>query len=134
MECNKISIRNFRNIEAAQIEFDNGVNILCGENAQGKTNLLEAIHFTSLGKSFRTVHDEEMIRFGEEFAEVSLDFTDSVRRQNITVRMMQGKKKQIEHNKNKVTKTSLSKLVSVILTESVKASPSLEKSNFSTCL
>ena len=106
MECNKISIRNFRNIEAARIEFDGGVNILCGENAQGKTNLLEAIHFTSLGKSFRTTHDEEMIRFGEEFCQVSLDFTDSVRRQNVTVRMMSGKKKQIEHNKNKVTKLS----------------------------
>ena len=106
MECNKISIRNFRNIEAADITFDGGVNILCGENAQGKTNMLEAIHFTSLGKSFRTQHDEEMIRFGEEFCEVSLDFTDTLRRQNITVRMMQGKKKQIEHNKNKVTKLS----------------------------
>ena len=106
MECNKISIRNFRNIERAEIEFESGVNILCGENAQGKTNLLEAIHFTSLGKSFRTTHDEEMIRFGDEFCEVSLDFTDSVRRQNITVRMMAGKRKQIEHNRIKVSRVS----------------------------
>ena len=101
MECNKISIRNFRNIEAADIEFDGGVNILCGENAQGKTNMLEAIHFTSLGKSFRTTHDEEMIRFGEEFCEVSLDFTDTLRRQNITVRMMQGKKSRLSTTKTK---------------------------------
>ena len=106
MECNKISIRNFRNIERAEIEFESGVNILCGENAQGKTNLLEAIHFTSLGKSFRTTHDEEMIRFGEDFCEVSLDFSDSVRRQNITVRMMAGKRKQIEHNRIKVGRVS----------------------------
>ena len=106
MECNKISIRNFRNIEAAEIEFESGVNILCGENAQGKTNLLEAIHFTSLGKSFRTTHDEEMIRFGSESCEVSMDFCDSLRRQNITVRMMPGRRKHIEHNKNKVTKVS----------------------------
>ena len=106
MECKRISIRNFRNIERAEIEFESGVNILCGENAQGKTNLLEAIHFTSLGKSFRTTHDEEMIRFGDEFCEVSLDFTDSVRRQNITVRMMAGKRKQIEHNRIKVSRVS----------------------------
>ncbi|MBR5120150.1 MAG: DNA replication and repair protein RecF, partial [Clostridia bacterium] len=106
MECNKISIRNFRNIEAAEIEFESGVNILCGENAQGKTNLLEAIHFTSLGKSFRTTHDEEMIRFGSDSCEVSMDFCDSLRRQNITVRMMPGRRKHIEHNKNKVTKVS----------------------------
>ena len=106
MECKKISICNFRNIERAEIVFDGGVNILCGENAQGKTNLLEAIHFTSIGKSFRTSHDEEMIRFGEELCQVSLDFCDSVRTQNITVRMMPGKRKQIEHNKNKVSRVS----------------------------
>jgi len=106
MECNKIRIRDFRNIEQAEIEFDSGVNILCGENAQGKTNLLEAIHFTALGKSFRTSHDEEMIRFGAESCEVSMDFTDSVRRQNITVRMMAGKRKHIEQNKVKVGRVS----------------------------
>ena len=106
MECNKIRIRDFRNIEQAEIEFDSGVNILCGENAQGKTNLLEAIHFTALGKSFRTSHDEEMIRFGAESCEVSMDFTDSVRKQNITVRMMAGKRKHIEQNKVKVGRVS----------------------------
>ena len=90
MKCNAIRIENFRNIERAEIEFDEGVNILVGNNAQGQTNLLEAISFTALGKSFRTSHEEEMIRFGEEMAAVSLDFTDSVRRQNITVRMMRG--------------------------------------------
>ena len=102
MDCNRIRIRDFRNIESADITFEEGVNILCGENAQGKTNLLEAIHFTALGKSFRTSHDEEMIRFGAESCEVSMDFTDSVRRQNITVRMMAGKRKHIEQNKVKV--------------------------------
>ena len=106
MECNKIKIQNFRNIEAAEIEFDRGVNILAGDNAQGKTNLLEAIGFTALGKSFRTSHEEEMIRFGEEMAEISLDFTDSVRRQNITVRMMKGHRRRIEHNRVKVSRLS----------------------------
>ena len=71
MECNRIVIRDFRNIERANIEFEDGVNILCGENAQGKTNLLEAISFASIGKSFRTSHDEEMIRFGAESCEIS---------------------------------------------------------------
>ena len=106
MECNRIVVRDFRNIESASIEFDSGVNILCGENAQGKTNLLEAISFASLGKSFRTSHDEEMIRFGAELSEISLDFTDSVRRQNITVRMMAGRRKHIEQNYLKVGRVS----------------------------
>ena len=106
MECNQIRIRNFRNIEEATVCFDPGVNILTGANAQGKTNLLEAISFAALGKSFRTVHEEDMIRFGAEGAEVSVDFTDSVRRQNITVRMMPGHRRRIEHNKIKINRVS----------------------------
>ena len=106
MECKRIKITDFRNIERAEIEFDPGVNILCGENAQGKTNLLEAIAFASLGKSFRTSRDEEMLKFGAEFSEVSLDFCDSVREQNITLRLMAGKRKHIEHNKIKVGRVS----------------------------
>ena len=106
MECNEIRIRNFRNVEEARVCFDGGVNILCGANAQGKTNLLEAIGFTALGKSFRTIHEEDMIRFGAESAEVSVDFTASGRKQNITVRMMPGQRRRIEHNKVKVGRVS----------------------------
>ncbi len=106
MECNRIQITDFRNIEYASIDFEGGVNILCGQNAQGKTNLLEAIAFASLGKSFRTSRDEEMIRFGAELAEVSLDFTDSARRQNITLRLMAGKRKHIEQNHVKIGRVS----------------------------
>ena len=106
MICHAIKVKNFRNIEQAELTFDDGVNILVGNNAQGKTNLLEAIGFTALGKSFRTSHEEEMIRFGAEMAEVSLDFSDSVRRQNVTVRMMRGKRRRIEHNHVKVSRLS----------------------------
>jgi len=106
MECNRIKIRNFRNIEEAELEFDGGINILMGENAQGKTNLLEAIGFTALGKSFRTSHEEELLRFGSDFCEISMDYTDSARRQNITVRMMPGKRRRIEQNKVKVGRLS----------------------------
>ena len=106
MECNRIRIKHFRNITEADVSFDPGVNILVGENAQGKTNLLEAIHFAALGKSFRTTHDEDLIQFGESFCEISLDFSDSIRPQNISVRMMSGKRRQIEHNHVKITRLS----------------------------
>ncbi len=95
MHCNRIIVKDFRNIEYADVSFDDGVNILFGANAQGKTNLLEAIGYAAIGKSFRTSHDEDLIRFGSEMSEISLDFSDSVRRQNITVRMMRGKRKRI---------------------------------------
>lgn len=106
MECNRIRIRDFRNIESADVTFDAGVNILVGENAQGKTNLLEAIRFAALGKSFRTPHEEDLFRFGTDFCEISLDFSDSVRAQNLTVRMQKGKRRHLEHNRVKVGKVS----------------------------
>ena len=106
MICNRIKVSDFRNVESAEVNFTDGVNVLAGENAQGKTNLLEAIFYTALGKSFRTPHDEDMIRFGAECAEISLDFTDSLRRQNLTVRMMSGKRRRIEHNHVKVNRVS----------------------------
>ena len=106
MQINALELYGFRNYDHVFLEFDPGCNVIYGENAQGKTNLLEAISFTALGKSFRTSHEEELIRFGEEFAEVSLDFTDSVRRQNITVRMMTGHRRRIEQNGVKVGRLS----------------------------
>ena len=106
MICNRIQVSNFRNIENADVCFGSGVNILVGENAQGKTNLLEAISYTALGKSFRTPHDEDLIRFGSESAEISMDFTDSQRRQNLTVRLMKGKRRRIEQNRVKVDRVS----------------------------
>lgn len=106
MVCDHIRIENFRNIVRADVDFCEGVNILAGANAQGKTNLLEAIGYAALGKSFRTSHDEDMIRFGADHAEISMDFTDSVRKQNLTVRLMPGKRRRIEQNHVRVTKVS----------------------------
>ena len=106
MICNRICVSHFRNIERAEVHFEDGVNVLAGANAQGKTNLLESIFYTSIGKSFRTPHDEDLIQFGAEFTEISLDFTDSVRRQNLTVRMMPGKRRRIEQNRVKLSRVS----------------------------
>lgn len=106
MICNHISVRQFRNIEQADVSFSDGVNILHGKNAQGKTNLLEAIHLVSVGRSFRGAKEAEMIGFDADCATVSVDFTDSVRRQNLTLRLFRGKKRQIEQNKVKLTKMS----------------------------
>ena len=52
MLCHAVSVLQFRNIENATVRFDKGVNVLYGENAQGKTNLLEAVYFAAIGKSF----------------------------------------------------------------------------------
>lgn len=106
MLCKKVELCNFRNAENEVVEFESGINVLHGENAQGKTNLLEAIYYISLGKSFRTTHDSEIIRFGEEFASVSLDYESAEREQNITMRFSDKQRKNVTHNGVKITKLS----------------------------
>lgn len=61
----------FRNLAPLDLEFDPHVNVFLGENAQGKTNLLEAIYFLALSRSHRTSNDREMIAFGQDFASLA---------------------------------------------------------------
>ena len=70
MNLSEIYLRSFRNYEEASVEFEPGVNLIVGDNAQGKTNLLEAISYLGSGKSFRAMKTGEMIRFGADFAEI----------------------------------------------------------------
>lgn len=106
MFCKKVELNNFRNTESECVSFDGGINVLHGENAQGKTNLLEALYFISLGKSFRTTHEGEVIRFGEEYASVSLDYERANRPQNITIRLSDLQKKNVTHNGVRITRLS----------------------------
>ena len=84
MKVNKIEITNFRNIEKMFAEFDD-VNIIWGENAQGKTNLIEALYLFTGAKSFRGVRDKELVRFGAEFSKLQLDFTAAGREQSAEI-------------------------------------------------
>ena len=63
--------QNYRNLEQLDVDFDPNVNIFIGQNAQGKTNLLEAIYFLALTRSHRTSSDKELIAFGQDFANIS---------------------------------------------------------------
>ncbi len=67
MQLKKLYLRNFRNYAEAEVEFSPRLNVFYGENAQGKTNLLEAIYLVSTGRSFRTQNLSELIRLGEPF-------------------------------------------------------------------
>jgi len=74
MKISKIEINNFRNIESMTLEPSEKTNIVYGMNAQGKTNLIEAIWLFSGHKSFRGAHDKELIKFGSEFSKLQIEY------------------------------------------------------------
>ena len=70
MIIKSIELKNFRNYEELNLNLDGGTNILYGDNAQGKTNILESIYVSGTTKSHKGSHDKEMIRFGENEAHI----------------------------------------------------------------
>lgn len=74
MEVKKLSVKNFRNLFPSEIEFCDSMNVIYGDNAQGKTNLIEAIWLFTGAKSFRTSKDGEMIGFSASEANLELEF------------------------------------------------------------
>ena len=83
MNITELSLRNFRNYEEVSLELDPGVNLIVGSNAQGKTNLLEAIGYLGSGRSFRAQKTGEMLRFGSEFADIAGTVFSQERKQTI---------------------------------------------------
>ena len=68
MKLTNLQLQNFRNYESVQLEFTDGVHVFIGENAQGKTNLMESIYALAMTKSHRTTNDKELIGWNKEFA------------------------------------------------------------------
>ena len=83
MKLSKLTLRDFRNYEFLEQEFDPGVNLIVGNNAQGKTNLIEAIAYAGSGKSFRAMKQSEMVRFGADFADIEAEVCAQERCQSL---------------------------------------------------
>ena len=66
MYIESIRLNNFRNYELLEMNFDQGTNILYGDNAQGKTNILEAVYVCCTSKSHKSAKDRDIIRFGKQ--------------------------------------------------------------------
>ena len=83
MRLNELYLRSFRNYEEERLEFDPGVNLIVGQNAQGKTNLLEAISYLGSGKSFRATKNSEMVKFSAPFGEMEGNIFSQEREQTL---------------------------------------------------
>ncbi len=74
MNVKNLYLNNFRNIDSLFLDFDKEINVICGENAQGKTNIIEALWLFSGAKSFRNNNDSAFIKFGEKSAKIKTEF------------------------------------------------------------
>ena len=104
MWISKINLINFRNYEKENIDLNNHINVFYGENAQGKTNIIESIFLCSMGKSFRAKKDLEMIQLGKENANIEIFYEKSDRCGKIKIDI--ANKKNIYLNGIKLKKLS----------------------------
>ena len=98
MILKSVELKNFRNIEYEKIDFTDGINILVGKNAQGKTNILEAINYCSYLKSFRQSKEEQLIKFGCESAYIKIEYQTDISLENIEITIYKDKPKLLKKN------------------------------------
>jgi len=106
MIVKEINLYNFRNYKNQKIKFNDKINIIYGNNAQGKTNILEGIYLFSLGKSNRAQKDVEMINFDEETAEVNINFLSKERDFSGKIKFDRKKRKKIFLNEIPIKRNS----------------------------
>ena len=92
MRLDAITLYDFRNYQHLQLALVPGVNLLVGENAQGKTNLLEAVGYLSTGKSFRTARPQALIRFGADFTDLNAQIYSQGREQTLRAVLFAGRR------------------------------------------
>ena len=95
MFVESIELNNYRNFDSVKVEFSPGVNIFFGDNAQGKTNLLESIYVSGTSRSHRGSRDKELIRFGEDEAHIRLFFQKDSLSHRLDVHLKKNKNKGI---------------------------------------
>lgn len=91
MYIKKIKLENFRNYEKEEIIFNEKINVIFGDNAQGKTNILEAIFFGALGKSFRTSKEKELIKENNKYTKIKIIFLKNNREEKIEAEIQEKK-------------------------------------------
>ena len=102
MIVERLKIEGFRNYKSAETLFSDNINVIIGGNAQGKTNMVEAIYYLTCGRSFRAKSDKELINFDCDDAKVEAQIFSGERKQSISAELSKYRKKKIYVNGNKI--------------------------------
>lgn len=106
MVIKRIYLENFRNYKSEKIELGKNINVFYGNNAQGKTNILEALYYSALGRSFRTYKDSELIKFESDYSKINIVYEKNNRDNEIEIVLNKTERKAIKINKLKINKIS----------------------------
>lgn len=112
MKITRVTLNNFRSYPVAEVELGGGVNVFTGSNAQGKTNLLEAVYLTAVGRSMRTPRDRELIRWGDTRARVKVEAEGVTGKRKVEIVLSDKENKRVAVGGAQVTK--LGELMGVI--------------------
>lgn len=104
MLITELELQNFRNYKKQEIKFNDNINVFYGDNAQGKTNIIESIFISAFGKSFRTSKEKELINYNENFLNINTKYRNQDREGNIKIQIAD--KKSILVNGVKIKKLS----------------------------
>ena len=97
MFVSDIHLNNFRNYKSFDLCFSDGITVLYGKNGLGKTNILEAVFLTVIGKSFRNSKDADLIRYGEQEFNINLSIKEDIT-ENISIKYEKNREKYIKVN------------------------------------
>lgn len=98
MHIKQLKLKNYRNYQHLDISFDNKINVIIGENAQGKTNLMEAIYVLAFSRSYRTPRERELIKWEEDYAKIEADIMKKNRKLPLEIIISKlGKKAKMNH-------------------------------------
>jgi DNA replication and repair protein RecF len=131
----RLSLRDFRSYEAAELRPGPGLTVITGRNGAGKTNLLEALYFACTGRSCRTANEREVVRFGQGLTRLELEAEDTTGRHEISVGFQPGEPKHLRVDGapvERLTDSSARPLVAVFLPdrlELVLGAPALRRSH-----
>jgi DNA replication and repair protein RecF len=106
MTVNEIYLSGFRNYDDVTVQFCDGVNVIAGKNAQGKTNLIEAIYYLAAGRSFRPANDKELISINSEYACVRAEILSGGREQTLEAKLFRGRRREFYANNVKLKTVS----------------------------
>ena len=106
MIITEVYLENFRNYSKQKIDLNKNINVFYGKNAQGKTNILEALYFCALGRSFRTYKENELINFNNNASKIVVKYEKNNRDNEIEITLNKKEKKCIKLNGIKVNKNS----------------------------